>query len=106
MINMMTYFIYVLLLDDFTRYVGLTTNLPKRIHSHEMNRGSIHTKGREIILLEEYFSFQVDNTWQALLKEHEFAQRKRVEHGRWMVRGGELGAKKVVEYQRKAIVGF
>jgi len=102
----MTFIIYVLLLDDFTRYVGLTTNLPKRLHAHESGRGSIHTKDRRIILVEEYFSFVVDNTWQALLREHEFAQRKRVEFGRWMVRGGELNSRKVVEYQRKALIGF
>lgn len=101
----MTFIIYVLLLDDFTRYVGLTTNLPKRLHAHEGGRGSIHTKGKRIILVEEYFSIVVDNSWQALLKEHEYAQRKRVEHGRWMVRGGELNGRKVVEYQRRAVVG-
>lgn len=101
----MKFIIYVLLLDDFTRYVGVTSNLPKRVHAHESGRGSIHTKNKKLISVEEYFEIEVANVWQARLREHEYAQMKRVEYGRWMVRGGELHSRKVKEFQRKALIG-
>lgn len=97
--------IYLLLLDDFSRYVGLTGNLEKRLAAHRKNYGSVHTQGKKIILVEEAFTFQCDNIYQARLREFDFAQRKRVEYGRWAVRGGELQNKKVKEFQRKAIIG-
>lgn len=101
----MKFIIYVLLLDDFVRYVGLTSNLQKRVQAHRRGRGSIHTKDKKIVIVEEFFQIEVANVWQARLREYEYAQKKRVEHGRYMVRGGELTSKKVKEFQRKALIG-
>jgi predicted GIY-YIG superfamily endonuclease len=101
----MTFTIYLLLLDDFSRYVGVTGNLQKRIEAHRRGWGSIHTRGKKIVIVEEAFTFECENVWQARLREYDYAQRKRVEHGRWAVRGGELQSKKVKEFQRKALIG-
>lgn len=101
----MKFTIYMLLLDDFTRYVGLTGCLAKRLEAHRRGWGSIHTQRKKIVVVEEAFEFECENIWQARLREYDFAQRKRVEFGRMAVRGGELGPKKVKEFQKKALIG-
>lgn len=101
----MKLWIYVLLLDDFTRYVGLTTNVQKRYQAHKRKRGSVHTKDKGIVSMEEYFAIEVENIWVARLWEWEYAQKLRVQYGRHMVRGGELTKQKVKEFYKKALIG-
>lgn len=101
----MQLFIYVLRLDDFTRYVGLTSNVQRRYQQHLRGMGSIHTKRSENIVLEDTLPIVVSNIWEGRIAENRFAQTLRVHYGRYNVRGGELTPRMIKRFTKKAIAG-
>lgn len=74
---MKTNFVYIVKCSDNTLYTGWTTNLEKRIDTHNRGKGAKYTKARlpiELVYYEEY-----DNKSAALKREHAIKQMTRKE---------------------------
>lgn len=70
-------YVYIVKCSDDTYYTGWTTNLEKRIATHNNGTGAKYTKARrpvELIYYEEYF-----NKSQALKREYVIKQMTRKE---------------------------
>jgi predicted GIY-YIG superfamily endonuclease len=100
----MQLFIYVLRLDDFTRYVGLTSDVHRRYRQHLSGKGSVHTKKWNNIILEETIPIRVTNIYEGRLAEYRYAKQLRIHYGRYHVRGGELSPKMIKRLTKKAII--
>tara|TARA_B100001173_G_scaffold170715_1_gene147557 strand:- start:273 stop:581 length:309 start_codon:yes stop_codon:yes gene_type:complete len=44
--NKNSWYVYILKCSDDTYYTGITKNIKRRIHEHEINKGAKYTKGR------------------------------------------------------------
>lgn len=64
----MKYFVYILLCNDNTYYIGYTNNLKKRLETHNLKKGSKYTRGRTPIVLKYFESFETLS--QALKREY------------------------------------
>lgn len=89
----MIIFIYLLKLNDQTWYIGLTTNMDRRLKQHQKGYGSIHTRGKKIVENEVILTQQVKNKWQGRLIENTIANDYRKDHSDRIIRGGELSTR-------------
>jgi len=71
------HFVYILRCKDHTLYTGYTTDVKRRLKTHESGKGAKYTRGRgpfELVYIEEL------NTKKAALKrEYEIKQLHRLE---------------------------
>jgi len=70
-----TWFLYVVLCRDDTYYTGITTNLQKRLATHNAGRGAKYTKQRLPVLLKA--SIEVGQRGDALRAEYQFKRLSR-----------------------------
>ncbi|HBH71412.1 MAG: Excinuclease ABC C subunit domain protein [Parcubacteria group bacterium GW2011_GWC1_42_11] len=74
----MSHFVYILECADGTFYVGSTSNLEKRLHSHNnLKSGAHYTKIRRPVVLR--YSEEVQGFGVARAREAEFKRWSRVE---------------------------
>lgn len=73
-----------------TMYVGMTTNIIRRIKDHKKGIESIHTMGREIHQSEILWHGNVTNKYHAMLLENAYAKRMKQKYTCYKVYGGEL----------------
>lgn len=71
-------------------YVGMTTNLNRRIKDHKKGIGSIHTMGREIHDHQILWHGNVNNKYHAMLIENTWANQIKEEYPLYKISGGEL----------------
>lgn len=64
----MNYFVYILLCNDNTFYIGYTKNLENRLFKHNIKKGAKYTRGRTPVVL-KYFE-QFETLSQALKREY------------------------------------
>lgn len=69
------YYVYIVCCTDGTFYTGYTTNLERRIKTHNQGKGAQYTKGRTPVYLVywEVFSFKSE----ALRREHQIKRLSR-----------------------------
>ncbi len=89
----MKIWVYLLTLNDDSLYVGVTTNMVRRLKDHQAGIGSIFTKGRVVMEWEILCSTDVDNKYQALLLENKQAEDLRKQFPFKKISGGTLSKK-------------
>ena len=52
------WFVYIVQCSDGTLYTGITTDLNKRIETHNKGKGAKYTRGRRPVVLLASFSFE------------------------------------------------
>lgn len=62
------FYVYILKCSDNTLYIGYTTDLVKRINTHNAGKGAKYTRGR--IPVELVYSEKYDTMSEALKREH------------------------------------
>lgn len=70
-----TFFVYILLCNDNTLYIGYTTNLNNRLSQHNNKKGAKYTRGRTPVILVFWESFATKS--EALKKEFALKQLSR-----------------------------
>ncbi|MBI2414592.1 GIY-YIG nuclease family protein [candidate division WWE3 bacterium] len=83
----MNYFVYILKCNDGTYYCGYTTNLEKRIKSHNTSKiGARYTLGRRPVSLEYFETYQTLS--DALKREHVIKRLTRIEKESLITKSG------------------
>ena len=72
-----TYYVYILRCADDTLYTGWTTDVAKRIETHNSGKGAKYTRARLPVELEYIEEF--DNKTEAQKREYAIKQLTRVE---------------------------
>ncbi len=73
----MSYFTYILLCSDDTLYTGYTTDLEKRLETHNMGKWAKYTRGRLPVKLIYTESFLIES--EARKREYAIKQLSRKE---------------------------
>ncbi|MDD2397101.1 MAG: GIY-YIG nuclease family protein [Tissierellia bacterium] len=69
------HYIYIVECRDKTLYTGYTTNLDKRIKTHNAKKGAKYTRGRTPVVLKYYEEF--DNKVDATKRESQIKKLRR-----------------------------
>ena len=69
------HYIYIVVCRDKTLYTGYTTNLDKRIKTHNAKKGAKYTRGRTPVVLKYYEEF--DNKVDATKRESQIKKLRR-----------------------------
>jgi putative endonuclease len=69
-------YVYILQCKDDTLYTGWTTDLDKRIHTHNLGKAAKYTRGRTPVKLVYFEEF--DNKIEAQKREYAIKQLSRV----------------------------
>lgn len=69
------WYVYILECADGTLYTGITTDVNKRILTHNKGKGAKYTRGRRPVALKAYFS--VESKSIALKEEYRIKQLNR-----------------------------
>jgi GIY-YIG catalytic domain len=86
--------VYVLLLEDNTYYIGLTSNLNRRLKKHLNNKGASFTRNKTFKIIET-IKIPVTTLREGELYEDYHVMRYMFEHGTINVKGGTfLGSKR------------
>ncbi|MES2436629.1 MAG: GIY-YIG nuclease family protein [Patescibacteria group bacterium] len=74
----MNYYVYILECADTTLYVGITTDLTRRVQEHNTSpKGAKYTKARRPVVLSYFEEFK--NRSEASKREYELKKMKREE---------------------------
>ena len=71
------HYVYILECADGTLYTGWTTNLEKRIETHNMKKGAKYTKSRRPVTLRYFETFETKE--EAMRREWQIKQLKKSE---------------------------
>jgi len=76
----MAYYVYIILCNDNTYYIGYTTNLEKRIETHNLKLGAKYTRGRTPVVLRYYESFEtLSDALKKEIKLKKLSRQKKTE---------------------------
>jgi len=71
------WYVYILECADGTLYTGITTDLNKRLETHNKGKGAKYTRGRRPVVL--LASFSVESKSMALKEEYRIKQLNRAD---------------------------
>lgn len=71
------WYVYILECSDGTLYTGITTDLDKRLQTHNKGKGAKYTKARLPVVLKA--SFEAEDRSQASKEEYRIKQLTRIE---------------------------
>ena len=80
------WYVYILECSDSTYYVGITTNLNRRLARHNSGKGAKYTRGRTPVRLKAYF--EVETRSEALKLEILLKKRNRKQKSLIIENGG------------------
>ena len=73
----MNHFVYIVLCSDKTLYTGYTTDVYKRIETHNKGKGAKYTKSRRPVIVVYIESFETKS--EAMKREYAIKQLSRAE---------------------------
>ena len=71
------WYVYIVECSDGTLYTGITTDVNKRIETHNKGKGAKYTRGRRPVVL--LISFSVESKGAALKEEYRIKQLTRAD---------------------------
>lgn len=71
------YFVYIVVCSDFTLYTGYTTDLEKRVATHNKGKGAKYTRSRLPVSL--VYDEEFDTKSEAMKREYQIKQLSRQE---------------------------